>query len=86
AVRGILDFVYYAQYQSHTEDTLQKMDDALKLFHQNKAIFVDLGHRTHFNILKIHSMVHYMTSIRLFGSADGFNMELPERLHIDLAK
>ncbi|KIJ09550.1 hypothetical protein PAXINDRAFT_17361 [Paxillus involutus ATCC 200175] len=86
AVRGILDFVYYAQYQSHTEDTLQKMDDALKLFHQNKAVFVDLGHQTHFNIPKIHSMVHYTTSIRLFGSADGFNTELPKRLHIDLAK
>ncbi|KIJ10756.1 hypothetical protein PAXINDRAFT_16302 [Paxillus involutus ATCC 200175] len=33
AVCGILDFVSYAQYQSHTEDTLQKMDDTLKLFH-----------------------------------------------------
>ncbi|KAF9235433.1 hypothetical protein BU15DRAFT_89590 [Melanogaster broomeanus] len=86
AVRGVLDFIYYAQYQSHTEATLHKMDDALKLFHQNKAVFIDLGIRSDFNIPKIHSMVHYTASIRLFGSADGFNTELPERLHIDLAK
>jgi len=31
-------------------------------------------------------MLHYTTSIHLFGSADGFNTELPERLHIDFAK
>ncbi|KIK74815.1 hypothetical protein PAXRUDRAFT_37023 [Paxillus rubicundulus Ve08.2h10] len=86
AVRGVLDFIYYAQYQSHTKATLRKMDDTLKLFHQNKAVFVDLGIQNDFNIPKVHSMVHYTASIRLFGSADGFNTELPERLHIDLAK
>ncbi|KAF9237171.1 hypothetical protein BU15DRAFT_49017 [Melanogaster broomeanus] len=86
AVCGVLDFIYYAQYQSHTEATLRKMDEALKRFHQNKAVFMDLGIRSDFNIPKIHSMIHYTTSIRLFGSADGFNTELPERLHIDLAK
>jgi len=85
-VRGILDFTYYAQYQSHTETTLKKMDTALRLFHQHKNIFVDLGVRDDFNIPKVHSMLHYTTSIRLFGSADGFNTELPERLHINFAK
>jgi hypothetical protein len=86
ATRGILDFIYYAQYQSHTEASLEKMEDSLKLFHENKQAFVDLGVRDHFNIPKLHSMVHYATSIRLLGSADGLNTELPERLHIDLAK
>ncbi|KIK78050.1 hypothetical protein PAXRUDRAFT_36706 [Paxillus rubicundulus Ve08.2h10] len=86
AVHGVLDFIYYAQYQSHTEATLCKMDDTLKLFHQNKAVFVDLGIQNDFNIPKIHSMVHYTASIWLFGSADGFNTELPKQLHIDLAK
>ncbi|KAG1764390.1 hypothetical protein EV702DRAFT_1154115 [Suillus placidus] len=62
------------------------MQAALALFHANKNIFVEHGVREHFNILKLHSMVHYIDSIRLFGSADGFNTELPERLHIDFAK
>jgi hypothetical protein len=86
AVRAVLDFVYYAQYQSHTEHTLSRMQAALTLFHANKEVFVELGVRDHFNIPKVHSMVHYTDSIRLFGTADGFNTELPERLHIDLAK
>lgn len=86
AVCGVLDFIYYTQYQSHTEATLCKMDDALKLFHENKAVFVDLNIHSDFNIPKIHSMVHYTASIQLFGSMDGFNTELPKWLHIDLAK
>ncbi|KAJ7786770.1 hypothetical protein B0H14DRAFT_2630191 [Mycena olivaceomarginata] len=44
------------------------------------------GRKEHFDIPKIHSLEHYEPSIRLFGSADGFNTESPERLHIDYAK
>ncbi|KAJ7813114.1 hypothetical protein B0H14DRAFT_2605236 [Mycena olivaceomarginata] len=43
-------------------------------------------HKEHFNIPKIHSLEHYEPSIRLFGSAEGFNTESPECLHIDYAK
>ncbi|KIK44335.1 hypothetical protein CY34DRAFT_23094 [Suillus luteus UH-Slu-Lm8-n1] len=86
AVRAVLDFIYYAQYQSHTANSLARMHAALASFHDNKDVFVELGVHEHFNIPKIHSMVHYIDSIRLFGSADRFNTELPERLHIDLAK
>ncbi|KAH7904150.1 hypothetical protein BJ138DRAFT_1019522 [Hygrophoropsis aurantiaca] len=86
AVRGVLDFIYYSQYQSHTSDTLNRMQDALTMFHDNKDVFVELGIREHFNIPKVHSMLHYIHSIKLFGSADGFNTESPERLHIDFAK
>jgi hypothetical protein len=86
AVRGALDFIYYAQYQSHTDATLARMQDALNTFHANKDIFVDLDVRKDFNIPKLHSMQHYVSSIRSLGSADGFNTESPERLHIDYAK
>jgi hypothetical protein len=78
AVHAVLDFIYYAQYQSHTENLLARMHATLVSFHANKDIFVELGVHEHFNILKFHSMVHYIESIRLFGSADGFNTELPE--------
>ncbi|KAJ6617199.1 hypothetical protein B0H10DRAFT_2176477 [Mycena sp. CBHHK59/15] len=40
----------------------------------------------HFNIPKIHWMEHYTPKIRLFSSTDGFNMEVPEWLHIDYTK
>ncbi|KAG2031845.1 hypothetical protein BDR03DRAFT_936194 [Suillus americanus] len=52
--------------------------------HEN--IFIDLRVRKHFNIPKIHLMMHYIDTIHVLGSADGFNTELPERLHIDFAK
>ncbi|KAJ7688633.1 hypothetical protein B0H17DRAFT_1135597 [Mycena rosella] len=61
--------------------------DALDTFHANKQIFIDLqGRKNHFNIPKVHSLDHYEHLICLFGSADGFNTESPERLHIDYAK
>ncbi|KAF8124425.1 hypothetical protein EV363DRAFT_1178049, partial [Boletus edulis] len=38
------------------------------------------------NMPKLHSLVHYVESIRQFGSLGGFNTENSERLHIDYAK
>ncbi|KAG1764087.1 hypothetical protein EV702DRAFT_1189752 [Suillus placidus] len=59
---------------------------ALAVFHANKDVLQELEVREHFNIPKIHQMSHFIKSITLFGSTDGFNSELPERLHIDFAK
>ncbi|KAJ7443260.1 hypothetical protein FB451DRAFT_1056990, partial [Mycena latifolia] len=56
-------------------------------FHAHKQIFIDLDARKNdFNFPKLHSLDHYERLIHLFGSADGFNTESPERLHIDYAK
>ncbi|KAG1888006.1 uncharacterized protein F5891DRAFT_1132037 [Suillus fuscotomentosus] len=75
--RSIIDFSYYAQLQTHTMDMLKALQTALGVFHANKD---------HFNIPKLHQLTHYVDSITLFGATDGFNTELPERLHIDFAK
>ncbi|KAJ7870405.1 hypothetical protein B0H13DRAFT_2556335 [Mycena leptocephala] len=87
AVRALMDFACLASLQSHMSTTLLALRTALDDFHAHKAIFIELGGRKeHFNIPKIHSLDHYEPSIRLFGSADGFNTESPERLYIDYAK
>ncbi|KAJ6603059.1 hypothetical protein B0H10DRAFT_1721108, partial [Mycena sp. CBHHK59/15] len=86
AVRGILDFVYLAQYPMHTSETLGHLSNALKRFHENKSIFVDLGVRSDFNLPKLHSCSHYIMYIKLFGTTDNYNTEYTEHLHIDLAK
>jgi Plavaka transposase len=88
AVRALIDFAHYASLQSHTTQTLAGLRKALDDFHASKDIFIKLGGREqdHFNIPKVHSLDHYEELIRLFGSADGFNTESPERLHIDFAK
>jgi len=86
AVRGVLDFLYIAQFPSHTDETLTLMMESLSAFHDNKEIFVELGIRDSFNIPKFHSMQHYAESIRNYGATDNYNTEYTERLHIDLAK
>jgi len=86
AVRGVLDFIYYAHFETHTDESLAQLDAAWLLFHENKVIFEDLDIRKHFNISKLHSMKHYFDAIRFLGTADGYNTEGSERLHIDLAK
>ncbi|KAH8991902.1 hypothetical protein EDB86DRAFT_3065110 [Lactarius hatsudake] len=40
----------------------------------------------HFNIPKVHSLIHYSSSIMLFGITDNYNTEQTECLHIDFAK
>ena len=84
--RSLLDFIYYAQFQQHTDKTLMAMQDSLSLFHVNKGVLIELRIREHFNVPKIHSLMHYVSSIWALGSADGYNMEYPERLHINYTK
>ena len=85
-VRALLDFVYLAQYPSHTDTTLEYLQEAYDKFHANKDIFLELGIRRDFNIPKIHSLRHYIQSVKLLGTADNFNTEYTERLHIDYTK
>lgn len=88
-VRATLDFIYYAHFESHTTDSLRKLEDAWLAFHENLHYFSDKNvrkSRNDFNIPKLHSMIHYISSIISRGSADGYSTESPERLHIDFAK
>ncbi|EIW85982.1 hypothetical protein CONPUDRAFT_43911 [Coniophora puteana RWD-64-598 SS2] len=88
AARALLDFITLAQYHSHTTETLDRMRKSLKTFHRNKAVFTELEARSgdHFNISKLHSLLHYVETIIALGSLDGLNSENTERLHIDFAK
>lgn len=86
AVCSVLDFIYYAHFETHTDESLAKLEGALLMFHENKEVFECLEIRDHFNISKIHNIQHYPTSICSRGTADGYNTEGTEHLHINLAK
>jgi len=86
AVRTLLDFLFLAQFECHTTHTIACLQDSLSTFHDNKEVFVDLGVQEHFNLSKLHSLIHYASSIRLFGTTDNYNMEQSEHLHIDFTK
>ena len=95
AVHGILDFIYYARFETQTTASLEALEAAWHQFHVHKYAFVTYYNSkqampasyANFNgIPKLHAMDHYVQSIRLLGSADGYNTEGPERLHIDFTK
>ncbi len=85
AVRAVLDFLYLAQYMSHTNETLRQLQDSLAEFHNNKVIFIDLSVRENFKIPKLHSLSHYDSSIWLFGTTNLANDNLVGVLREDRA-
>ena len=82
----VIDFIYYAQFQVHTSKSIPALKTAFNTFHENKDAFIWEGVHKHINIPKIHQMQHYVEAIRSHGTADGYNTEVSERLHIDYAK
>lgn len=62
AARGLMDFIYLAQYPSHSTTTLRQMEEALQQFHHHKEVFINLSCREDFIIPKIHAMEHYAPS------------------------
>lgn len=95
AVRGLLDFIYYARFEAHTTESLSCLNSSWHQFHTNKRAFLQFylekekmpaSWANFNNIPKLHAMDHYLDSIQLLGTADGYNTEGPERLHIDFAK
>ena len=44
-VQATLDFIYYAHFESHTTDSLRKLEEAWIAFHQNLNYFVEKGVR-----------------------------------------
>ena len=88
AIRALLDFIYIAQYHSHSNDTLDYLKIALQDFHKHKHIFWDLGARTgkrngleNFNIPKLCGFHDYEPSIRQFGTIMQFSTDIMEFFH-----
>ena len=88
AICALLDFIYIAQYQSHSNDTLEYLETALQDFHKNKHIFWDLGARTgkwsgleNFNIPKLCGFHDYEPSIQQFGTIIQFSTDITEFFH-----
>jgi len=85
-IQALIDFIYYSQIQLQTSKTLAALESCLKIFHTHKDVLIEAEIRQHFNIPKLHAILHYLNAIRALGSTDGYNTESPERLHIDCAK
>ncbi|KAH9946447.1 hypothetical protein B0H21DRAFT_779117 [Amylocystis lapponica] len=86
-VAAFLDFCYLAQRPAHDSATLQAMTDALERFHTHRIIFEEVGVRPDgFSLLRQHALVHYVLSIKLFGSPNGLCSSITESKHIVAVK
>ncbi|KAG8730593.1 hypothetical protein FRC10_002580 [Ceratobasidium sp. 414] len=98
AARNLLDFMYCAHMPEMSDEDIGDLEGYLADFHDLKDGFVgtkqelktmgdlpDCYERFH-GIPKLHMIGHYAHFIRELGTADGYNTEVPERLHIDYVK
>ena len=83
---ALINFIYYSQIQLQTSKTLAALESCLKIFHTHKDVLIEAEICQHFNIPKLHVILHYLNAIRALGSTDGYNTESPERLRINYAK
>lgn len=93
SLRAIQDFLYLAQYRSHSRETLGYLRNALNTFHATKAAFIRNGSRRgkrgvipHFNIPKLGALHAYLTHIPQMGSSPQYSSEITETLHQTMAK
>ncbi|KAF8525768.1 hypothetical protein BU17DRAFT_74212 [Hysterangium stoloniferum] len=80
ATQAELDFIYMAQYCSHTEETLSQLMEYNKIWHLNKNIFITTGAQRG----KKGTIPHF--HIPKFGATTNFTTETPECYHIEYAK
>ncbi|RPD54101.1 hypothetical protein L226DRAFT_548363 [Lentinus tigrinus ALCF2SS1-7] len=86
-VTALLDFAYLARRSEHDTFTLEAMEEALAYFHQLREIFVEVGVRPNgFNLPRQHALVHYVQSIKMFGSPNGLCSSITESKHIEAVK
>jgi hypothetical protein len=93
SVRAIQDFLYLAQYRSHSDATLEYLEDALRTFHATKDVFISTGVRRgkkkvipHFKIPKLTGLHAYCRHIPEMGSSPQYSTEITENNHQPMAK
>lgn len=85
--RAFLEFCYIVRQDIITEDTLEKLSDALQRFHQYRKIFQDTGVRLNgFSLPRQHSLSHYVLLIHMFGAPNGLCSSITESKHIKAVK
>jgi glutaredoxin 2 len=80
----VVNFVMLTQYISHNKNTLQYLKHALFQINKLKNVFQHLCSvnsdisEEHFNIFKLHVMIHYAQHIHQYDSADNIDTEYSE--------
>jgi hypothetical protein len=85
---AFLDFCYIARRNFITATDLVELQDALNRFHHHREIFVGTAGVTgeRISLPRQHALMHYIRSIRLFGSPNGLCSSITESKHIKAVK
>ena len=89
--RIIMNFITLIQYTFHDENMLNYIKHALYRIDNLKIVFAKYRfqniardkndeNETHFYIFKLHVMIYYVTFIRLYDSAQSFDIVYEKRL------
>src|SRR5258706_10386922 len=86
ALHAFHDFLYLAQYESHSNTTLGYLKETLSQFHKYKKAFIQEEGRTltHFNIPKIAALHFYECHILEMCSSLQYSREAIESLHMSV--
>jgi hypothetical protein len=86
-IRAFCDFLTVAQYRSHDDDTLEYLQQYLRIMNSCKAPLVDAidvdnsSGKKSLNFPKWHAITHVAESIRTFGTLDGTDTSTSEGHH-----
>ena len=87
AMCAFLNFCYIARCDMHDTHSLEALDDALQRFHHHHEIFRASGvHVEGFNLLRQHSLIHYLKMIWAYGAPNGLCSSIMESKHIKAVK
>ena len=59
AISAFMEFCYLVQRSQIDEDTLAAIEHAVRCFHQERVIFLEVGVREDFSLPRQHLLVHY---------------------------
>jgi hypothetical protein len=85
---AFLDFCYIARRNVITSEALDELQNALDRFHYYREFFVGTAgvNGDFISLPRQHSLLHYLRSIRLFGSPNGLCSSITESKHIEAVK
>jgi hypothetical protein len=86
AISAFMEFCYLVRRSQIDEDTLVAINMAVRRFHQERSIFIEVGIRKDFSLPRQHSLVHYQHLIQLFGAPNGVCSSITESKHIKAVK
>jgi hypothetical protein len=81
-----MDLCYIFRRNAITSTALKNAEALLDQFHELRGFFVDAGVCTSFKLPRQHALLHYLTSIPLFGSPNGLCSSIMESKHIKAVK